>query len=95
MEIVRELSDIPGVRAAPKMRLPTITRNRTFVVFGYEDGIAIRFDEQHQSAALEIRGCRLLGRGDRPRVLRGLVAVPWSANERWRDLARTAVMAAG
>jgi hypothetical protein len=92
-QIVEDTSGNPAVRAAPKLRRPVIFCNRQIAVAGYQEGIAVKLDPERTQRALQIPGCLLLGKGDRPRVLRGMVALPWSARDHWRDLARAAIEA--
>jgi hypothetical protein len=91
-QIINDASAIPGVKPAPKLRRPLIMVNRRVPVAGYADGIAVRLDPERTEQVLQIPGCLLLGKGD-PRLLRGMVALPWSARELWRELARAAIMA--
>lgn len=72
------------------MRRPFIMVNRKIPVAGDEDGIAVKLDPERTQQALQIPGCLLLGKGD-PRVLRGMVSLPWSVRDHWRDLARAAI----
>jgi hypothetical protein len=88
-QIAEELSGTPGVRVATQLRRPVIVAGRRIAVAGHKDGIAVRLDGDRMRSALQIPGCRLLGKGD-GRVVRGMVAVPWSAREHWRELARAA-----
>jgi hypothetical protein len=91
-QIIDDASGNPAVKAAPKLRRPVIFSNRQIAVAGFGDGIAVRLDPGRTQEALRIPGCLLLGKGD-PRILRGMVSLPWSAQEHWRDLARAAIMA--
>lgn len=83
---------MPGVRPAPQLRRPFIMVHRQIPVAGFEDGIAVRLDEERTQRTTQIPGCRVLGKHD-PRVLRGMVTLPWSAHEHWLELAREAVVA--
>ena len=65
--------------------------NKRLAVAGYQDGIAVRLEPERTQQALQIPGCLLLGKGDHPRVLRGMVSLPWSARDHWRDLASAAI----
>jgi hypothetical protein len=89
-QIVDDAAGVPGVRAVPKLRRPFIMVNRKVPVAGHGDGIAVKLDPERTQQALQIPGCLLLGKGD-PRVLRGMVSLPWSARDHWRDLARAAI----
>jgi hypothetical protein len=93
-QIIDDAAGVPGVRgqAGPSKRVrPLIFVNRRIAVAGFEDGIAVRLDPEQAQQAVQVPGCRLLGQGDK-RFLRGMVSLPWSAREHWRDLARAAIM---
>jgi hypothetical protein len=84
---VTELARVPG----PLRWRPIIWVNRRMAVAGFEDGIAVRLDRERAQQVVRIPGCRVLGKGDQ-RFLRGMVSLPWSAREHWRELARAAIM---
>jgi hypothetical protein len=92
-KIVDEVSGMPGIRPAPRLRRPLIMVHRQIPVAGFEDGIAVRLNEERTQRIIEIPGCRLLGKYDRPKMLRGMVTLPWSAHEHWLELAREAIAA--
>jgi hypothetical protein len=89
-QIAAQVSGVPGVKVVPQLRRPAIFANRRLAVAGYADGIAVRLDEGQAHQALQIPGCKLIAKG-RPKVVRGMVALPWSARERWPELVRAAV----
>jgi hypothetical protein len=91
-QIINDASGVPGVKAGPRMRRPIIMVNRQIPVAGYGDGIAVRLDPERTQQVVQIPGCLLLGKGDRPKILRGMVSLPWSARDHWRELARAAIM---
>lgn len=94
-QIIDDASGVPGVRghAGPSRPVrPVIFVNRRIAVAGFEDGIAVRLGPERTRQAVQVPGCRLLGKGDM-RALRGMVSLPWSAREHWRELGREAIMA--
>lgn len=63
---------------------------RKIAVAGFEDGIAVRVNGEDKDRALQIFATRELGRRDH-RILRGMVSMPWSTREHWREFMNTAV----
>jgi hypothetical protein len=88
-QIAQEVSGQPGVRLALKLKRPSIFLNRQLAVAGFEDGIAVRLGAQDSSRALQISGTRELRRRDHL-AMRGMVALPWSAHDHWRDFMHAA-----
>jgi hypothetical protein len=96
-EIAAEVEGKPGVRLGLQLKRPVIffdpqgSRVRVAAA-AFEDGIAVRLGPQDKARALQVFGTRELRRRDHM-ALRGMVAVPWSAHEHWRDLVHAAVSA--
>src|SRR6266545_4460399 len=88
-QIAEELSRRPGVKVALQLKRPAIMAGRRLAVAGHDDGIAVRLDGDQRLNALRIPGCRSLTRRDGIAV-RGMVALPWAARDRWRELAHAA-----
>jgi|HubBroStandDraft_1064217.scaffolds.fasta_scaffold663763_2 hypothetical protein len=94
-QIIDDAAGVPSLRGSTgnKRVRPVIFVNRRIAVAGCQDGIAVKLDPERTQQALQIPGCLLLGQGDQPRVLRGMVSLPWSARDHWRGLARAAIQA--
>jgi|SRR5689334_4429175 hypothetical protein len=86
-QIANEVSSSPRVRVALHLKRPVIFFGRQLAAAGHNDGIAVRLAGERRDSALRIPGCQLLTRRDGLPV-RGMVGVPWSAHEHWRDLIR-------
>lgn len=92
-QIAGEVSGNPGVRVVMDSRRftrPRIFAGRRLAVAGHEDGIAVRLDGERKRSAVQVAGCRVLNRNDGLAVA-GMVAVPWSARDHWREMAHAAV----
>jgi hypothetical protein len=92
-QIADEVSGNPGIKVADGskgLKRPCIFSGRRLAVAGHDDGIAVRLDGEHMRQALQISGCRLLSRRDGLPV-KGMIAVPWSAHDHWKELTHLAV----
>lgn len=94
-QIADEIDNQPNVRVGLKRTgkltvRPMIFVRRQLVVAGFEDGIAVRLGGGDQDRALQMFATRELGRGD-PGPMRKMVAIPWSAHERWMEFIQSAV----
>lgn len=97
--IADELENQPdvrvGIQRTGKLTVrPMVFVRRKLVAAGFEDGIAVRLTEEDKGRALQVFPSRELGRRD-PRPLRGMIAMPWSAHERWQEFLRSAVSLVG
>jgi hypothetical protein len=72
---------------------PMIFVGQKLAVTGFDDGIAVRLNDADKARALQIFPCRMLGRRDHI-GMRGMVTIPWSAHEHWREFIMTAISAA-
>lgn len=94
-QIAGEVSGSRGVRVvmdSKRFTRPRIFAGRRLAVAGHEDGIAVRLDGDHQRSAVQVAGCRVLDLSDGLEV-RGMIAVPWSARDHWREMMHAAVNA--
>lgn len=92
-QIAEEVSGQPGVRPALKLKRPAIFADRRLAAAGFEDGIAVRLGQPDKARALRVAGSRELRWRDQL-AMRGMVALPWSAHDHWRDFVHAAVAAA-
>lgn len=93
--IAEELDNQPNVRVGiqrtGKLTVrPMVFVRRNLVIAGFDDGVAVRLAEEDKGRALQVFASRELGKRD-PRPLRGMVAIPWSAHEHWREFMQAAV----
>jgi hypothetical protein len=89
-QIAQEVSGQPGVRLALKLKRPAIFAHRKLAAAGFEDGIAVRLGQPDKARALGVPGSREVRWRDQM-AMRGMVALPWSAHDHWRDFVRVAV----
>lgn len=97
-QIADEIEGQPDVRVAlprtGKIKVtPMILARRQLAVAGLDDGIAVRLNGADKDRALGIFATRELGKGDR-RPVRGMIAMPWSTHEQWREFMQAAVNSA-
>lgn len=70
--------------ARPRIFFNHKERHLTIDVAGFEDGIAVRLEGDNKDRALQIPDCREIG-ARYPRNLRGMVSMPWSTHDRWKE----------
>lgn len=94
-QIADEIGENPEVKVGLQRtgRLtfrPTIMANRKIAVAGFDDGIAVRANDEDKARVLRIFATRELGRRDHI-GLRGMIFMPWSTHEHWREFMQAAV----
>lgn len=88
--IAEDLKGVKGVRVGLDLKRPTIMSGRRIALAGHRDGIAVTLHGDERSSALQQPGAHLL-EGRDGRVVKGMVALPWSAHEAWAGFAKAAV----